>query len=30
VGEVVTAERSHGTGLVFHHGKFATTSPLDA
>ena len=28
IGEVVTVERSHGPGLVFHHGCFATTSPL--
>ncbi len=28
VGEVVTCERASGTGLVFHHGGFATTTPL--
>ena len=28
IGEVVTVERSHGPGLVFHHGRFGATSPL--
>ncbi len=28
VGEVVTCERSTGRGLVFHHGRFGTTSPI--
>ncbi|MEO8755099.1 MAG: flavin reductase family protein [Casimicrobiaceae bacterium] len=28
VGEVVTCERATGRGLVFHHGRFGTTSPL--
>jgi flavin reductase (DIM6/NTAB) family NADH-FMN oxidoreductase RutF len=28
IGEVVTVERSHGPGLVFHHGRFGTTSHL--
>lgn len=28
VGEVVTCERATGSGLVFHHGGFATTTPL--
>jgi flavin reductase (DIM6/NTAB) family NADH-FMN oxidoreductase RutF len=29
VGEVVTCERATGHGLVFHHGHFGTTKPLD-
>jgi flavin reductase (DIM6/NTAB) family NADH-FMN oxidoreductase RutF len=29
VGEVMTVERSPGQGLVFQHGRFAATSPLD-
>jgi flavin reductase (DIM6/NTAB) family NADH-FMN oxidoreductase RutF len=29
VGEVVTCERATGRGLVFHHGRFGTTSPLE-
>lgn len=28
IGEVMTVERAPGQGLVFHHGHFATTSPL--
>lgn len=28
VGEVVTCERASGNGLVFHHGRFGTTTPL--
>jgi flavin reductase (DIM6/NTAB) family NADH-FMN oxidoreductase RutF len=28
IGEVVAVERSHGPGLVFHHGRFGTTAPL--
>lgn len=28
IGEVVTCERATGSGLVFHHGHFATTAPL--
>jgi flavin reductase (DIM6/NTAB) family NADH-FMN oxidoreductase RutF len=29
VGEVVRCSRRHGPGLVFHHGRFRTTAPLD-
>ena len=29
VGEVMTVERSPGAGLVFQHGRFAATTPLD-
>jgi hypothetical protein len=25
---VVTVERASGDGLVFHHGRFGTTTPL--
>jgi flavin reductase (DIM6/NTAB) family NADH-FMN oxidoreductase RutF len=28
VGEVVTVERAPGQGLVFHHGRYGTTTPL--
>jgi hypothetical protein len=28
VGEVERCERRNGTGLVFHHGRYATTRPL--
>ena len=28
VGEVMTVERSPGAGLVFQHGRFAATTPL--
>jgi flavin reductase (DIM6/NTAB) family NADH-FMN oxidoreductase RutF len=28
IGEVVTVERAHGRGLVFQHGRFASTAPL--
>ena len=28
IGEVVTVERAHGSGLVFQHGRFAATLPL--
>ena len=28
VGEVATCERADGQGLVFHHGRFGTTTPL--
>ncbi len=28
IGRVVTVERSHGPGLVFHHHHFGTTAPL--
>jgi len=30
IGEVETCERSAGRGLVFHHGRYATTRPLPA
>lgn len=30
IGEVTTCERSAGRGLVFHHGRYATTRPLPA
>lgn len=29
LGEVVRCGRRHGAGLVFHHGRFRGTSPLD-
>jgi flavin reductase (DIM6/NTAB) family NADH-FMN oxidoreductase RutF len=29
VGEVVRCSRVHGPGLVFHHGRFRGTAPLD-
>lgn len=29
VGEVVRCARRHAPGLVFHHGRFRTTAPLD-
>jgi flavin reductase (DIM6/NTAB) family NADH-FMN oxidoreductase RutF len=29
IGEVENCERRTGVGLVFHHGRFATTRPLD-
>jgi len=29
VGEVITCERAAGRGLVFHHGEFGTTTPLE-
>jgi len=28
IGEVESCERRNGVGLVFHHGRYATTSPL--
>jgi flavin reductase (DIM6/NTAB) family NADH-FMN oxidoreductase RutF len=28
IAEVVTVERAHGRGLVFQHGRFASTSPI--
>src|SRR5256714_3121644 len=28
IGEVVTVERAHGNGLVFHHGRLGVTRPL--
>ena len=28
IGEVETCERRNGIGLVFHHGRYATTHPL--
>jgi flavin reductase (DIM6/NTAB) family NADH-FMN oxidoreductase RutF len=29
IGEVETCARRKGAGLVFHHGRYATTHPLD-
>jgi AcrR family transcriptional regulator len=29
IGEIMTVERAHGRGLVFHHGHYGTTRPLD-
>jgi flavin reductase (DIM6/NTAB) family NADH-FMN oxidoreductase RutF len=29
IGEVMTVERAPGRGLVFQHGRFAATAPLD-
>ncbi|HXR57027.1 MAG TPA: flavin reductase family protein [Casimicrobiaceae bacterium] len=29
IGEVMTVERAPGTGLVFQHGRFAATTPID-
>jgi flavin reductase (DIM6/NTAB) family NADH-FMN oxidoreductase RutF len=29
IGEVVRCKRHSGIGLVFHHGRYATTRPLD-
>ena len=29
IGEIVTVERARGHGLVFQHGRYATTAPLD-
>jgi len=29
VGEVETCARTKGRGLVFHHGRFGTTDPID-
>lgn len=29
IGEVQRCERRSGIGLVFHHGRYATTRPLD-
>jgi flavin reductase (DIM6/NTAB) family NADH-FMN oxidoreductase RutF len=28
IGEIVTAERARGQGLVFHHGRYVQTAPL--
>ncbi len=28
IGEVINCERRSGVGLVFHHGRYATTQPL--
>lgn len=29
IGEIVTVERARGPGLVFQHGHYGTTSPLE-
>lgn len=29
IGEVVRCARRHGPGLVFHHGRFRSTAPLE-
>lgn len=29
IGEVVRCARRHGAGLVFHHGRFRCTAPLE-
>ena len=28
IGEIVTVERARGRGLIFHHGRYATTAPI--
>jgi flavin reductase (DIM6/NTAB) family NADH-FMN oxidoreductase RutF len=28
IGEIVTVERARGRGLLFHHGRYATTAPI--